>query len=133
MNKAVLILTILLSLIIFLPFHRALLEYDTKNSGELVRVVIQTLPHCSYGRNEYNTNKFMKVQFQNAYYFITARCRFVQGLQIGQEIEMFHKPGSHLFLFPEQDVTFELLCFAGMYIMIIANIGREYLLKRGKH
>lgn len=97
----------LLLLILFstLILPRTIQEYNLSKSQESVMVTVKLLPNCSSGYR----NKFIHISYEGRTYIIRTKCKFVQGLAKGQLIAMLHKPGTDLFLFPNENTTSELV------------------------
>jgi hypothetical protein len=105
MNKALIIGGILLLLIFGIGLPRSYSEFTLSKSGEPVKVLVLRLPNCNQGYK----HKFITIKYQETNYILRTKCKFTKNLVEKQEIQMFHKPGTSIFIFPEEDVLVDFI------------------------
>lgn len=86
----------------FLP--KSIEEYNVMKAQKTVIVKVTKLPDCSFGYK----HKFIHFFYNGRTYIQRTKCKYVKSLIVGQEILMYHKPDTEIFLFPNVDVTLEL-------------------------
>src|SRR5690349_8952263 len=115
MNRLTEISSIVLALILLLNAPRVIREYRLSKSDNLVIVTIQKLPDCSIGYK----HKFIHIVYNGTTHILRTKCKYVAGLSKGQPLEMFHEPNTEMFLFKDDDVTFELISFSLLALILI--------------
>lgn len=97
-------LTFLVIILVFV-LPRTIEEYNLSKSQETVTVKVIKLPDCSSGYK----HKFIHISYNDQTYILRTKCKYVKSLVTGQQISMFHKPGTEIFLFPTENGTSELV------------------------
>jgi hypothetical protein len=114
MRPLLLISAIFLTVLLIFAVPRAIEEYNIHKSNNSVVVTVVRLPNCSSG----NRNKFIHISYEGSVHILRTKCKYVSNLTEGQRFEMLHKPGTEIFLFKEEDVTFELISVA---VLVLAT------------
>jgi len=122
------IAAILLSVILIFKFPRTIEVYQVSQSGEKVIVTIQRLPDCSSGYK----NKFISITYNNQIFVLRTKCKYVQKLSERQQLLMLHKPGTDIFLFPEENAGLELIAVILITIAIILCLMFSFRLFKSK-
>jgi len=89
-------------LVFFLP--KTIEEYNVRKSQKTVTVKVTELPDCSFGYK----HKFIHFSYNGRTYTKRTKCKYVKSLTVGQQIPMYHKPDTEIFLFPSENVISEL-------------------------
>ena len=122
MNKALLIGGLVVIIISATITPNAILNYKIHESKETVIVKLLELPNCNgYGYK----NKFLTLGYKGSKVILRTSCKYMSNFHVGQQIEMFHKEGTNNFIFPNEDVLFNLISaliigLVGIIIVIIA-------------
>lgn len=121
--------SLFLIVLTFILFPETIQKYQLNKTDNFVTVTIVELPDCTIGYK----NKFLTINYNGVNHILRTKCKYVRNLQTGTNIKMLHKDDSNIFLFKEEDVTFDLisliiLCLAGILSLIISfrrNINRR--------
>lgn len=119
----------LLSLLMFIIFVSLVLPhkvaaYKLSQTRETVTVIVKALPDCNSGYR----NKFIRISYERQEFVLRTSCKLVDGLAVGQSLNMLHKPDTNLFLFPEEDTITELI--ACIILTVFFALGGSYLFKK---
>jgi hypothetical protein len=110
MNRFTLICTIFLALLLIFVVPRTVEKYNLHKSDNFVVVTIKKLPDCFSGNTKHRyRNKFIHINYKGSTHILRTKCKYVSGLLEGQQLEMLHKQGTEIFVFKEENVTFELI------------------------
>lgn len=107
---------IFLAVIIVFWFPRTIQEYKLQRSNNQVMVIVERLPDCPARYK----HKFIHVRYNGSTHVLRTKCKFVAGLSVGQQLEMLHKEGSEIFLFKNEDVTFEVISLIALSFVAVA-------------
>jgi hypothetical protein len=121
MNKALLIGGLVLVVIATITTPNAYLNYEIKESKQIVIVKLVELPNCENGSYK---NKFVRFEFKGSEITKRTSCKYVDKFHVGQNIEMFHKNTTNNFVFRNEDVFTNLVSslLIGLLGIVIAFI-----------
>ena len=93
-------------------------KYKLQGSNNLVTVTVEKIPICNMG---YKRN-YITVNYKGSTHILRTRCKFVSHLSEGDEFEILHKEGTDIFLFKEENITWELIAYFGVLLAAILYI-----------
>lgn len=126
MNLLSIICTVLLALLLIFILPHKIEEYKLHQSNSFVTVTVEKLPDCSSGYK----HKFVHINHNGSTHILRTKCKYVNGLSVGQQLEMLHKPKTEIFLFKEEEVMSELVSVFLIVLVLIVCIAKSVLHKK---
>ena len=130
MSKLLLLGNIFLFALSIILLPKTVDKYQLSKTENFVSVTVTRLPNCENGYK----NKFLDISYEGKIYSIRTKCKYVRTLVKGQQVSMLHKPDTDIFMFEQEDVTFDFvsLFFLAAVPIVCLIVGVKSLKAKGR-
>jgi hypothetical protein len=99
-----------------IPLQRKFQEYEVQKGGKIITVLLTKVPVPFGCKDKY----FIGFIYENKRYSKQVGCNFAELHKAGDSVQLKHKEGTDIFLFPNENVIKEFVA-SGMLVLVGAG------------